>query len=145
MTATVRQIDDHTLRCFCYSMAGGSIAAGTGKVMTLSLKPVGDSVPTGSYRVSVNNVKLGTSEMADKYAGANLQTSFNVYEILLGDANNDGDINMADAISVVNYILGNPDPSFNAEAADANQDGKISMADVMFIVNYIKNGTFPDE
>ena len=80
MTATVLQIDDHTLRCFCYSMAGGSIAAGTGKVMTLSLKPVGDSVPTGSYRVSVNNVKLGTSEMADKYAGANLQTSFNVYE-----------------------------------------------------------------
>lgn len=144
MTATVRQIDDHTLRCFCYSMAGGSIAAGTGKVMTLSLKPVGDSVPTGSYRVSVNNVKLGTSEMADKYAGANLQTSFNVYEILLGDANNDGDINMADAISVVNYILGNPDPSFNAEAADANQDGKISMADVMFIVNYINNGKFPD-
>ena len=144
MTATVRQIDDHTLRCFCYSMAGGSIAAGTGKVMTLSLKPVGDSVPTGSYRVSVNNVKLGTSEMADKYAGANLQTSFNVYEILLGDANNDGDINMADAKSVVNYILGNPDSSFNAEAADANQDGKISMADVMFIVNYINNGKFPD-
>lgn len=67
-----------------------------------------------------------------------------VGKMLLGDANNDGDINIADAKSVVNYILGNPDPSFNAEAADANQDGKISMADVMFIVNYINNGKFPD-
>ena len=67
-----------------------------------------------------------------------------VGKMLLGDANNDGDINIADAKSVVNYILGNPDPSFNAEAADANQDGKISMSDVMFIVNYIKNGNFPE-
>lgn len=65
--------------------------------------------------------------------------------IIRGDANGDGDVNMDDVKSVVNYILGNPNDTFNAEAADANQDGEISMADVMFIVNYIKNGKFPDE
>ena len=145
VTVTTRQIDDHTLRCFCYSLTGSSIAAGTGRVMTLSLKPIGGNVPTGNYNVSVNNVKLGTSELADKYAGTNLQTSFSVYKLLLVDVNNDGRINMSDVDSIVNYMLGNPTNTFKTEAADVNKDGEIGMPDVMFILNYIKNGKFPDE
>lgn len=65
--------------------------------------------------------------------------------MLYGDANGDGEINMDDARSVANYILGNSDETFNAEAADANQDGKISIQDAMFIVNHILYGKFPDE
>ncbi len=145
VTVTTRQIDDHTLRCFCYSLTGSSIAAGTGRVMTLSLKPIGGNVPTGNYNVSVNNVKLGTSELADKYAGTNLQTSFSVYKLLLVDVNNDGRINMSDVDSIVNYMLGNPTNTFKTEAADVNKDGEIGMPDVMFILNYIKNGKFPNE
>ena len=145
MTVTTRQIDEKTLRCFCYSLTGSSIAAGTGRVMTLSLKPIGGNAPTGNYNVSVNNVKLGTSELADKYAGENLQTNFTVYKVSLGDANNDGKINMSDVDSIVNYKLGNPTNTFNAKAADVNKDGEIGMPDVMFILNYIKNGKFPDE
>ena len=64
---------------------------------------------------------------------------------LRGDVNSDGKIDMADAMSVVNYILGNPDSDFNTEKADANLDGEISMPDVMYIVNYSLNGKFPDE
>jgi hypothetical protein len=64
---------------------------------------------------------------------------------LRGDANGDGVIDMSDVKFIVNYILGTPDPSFNAKAADANQDGEIGMPDVMFIVNYILNGKFPVE
>ena len=62
-----------------------------------------------------------------------------------GDANGDGEIGMPDVMFVVNYILGNPAETFNAEAADANKDGEIGMPDVMFIVNYILSGKFPDE
>ena len=64
---------------------------------------------------------------------------------LRGDANGDGEIGMPDVMFVVNYILGNPAETFNADAADANLDGEIGMPDVMFIVNYILNGKFPDE
>ena len=66
-------------------------------------------------------------------------------ETLRGDANGDGEIGMPDVMFVVNYILGNPAETFNADAADANLDGEIGMPDVMFIVNYILNGKFPDE
>ena len=65
--------------------------------------------------------------------------------VLRGDANGDGEIGMPDVMFIVNYILGTPDASFNAEAADANQDGEVGMPDVMYIVNYILNGKFPEE
>jgi hypothetical protein len=45
---------------------------------------------------------------------------------------------------IVNYILGNPDSSFNILGADANEDGEIGMPDVMYIVQYILNGKYPD-
>ena len=64
---------------------------------------------------------------------------------LRGDANDDGQVDMADANSVVNYILGTPADDFNPDNADANLDGEIGMPDVMFIVNYVLNGQFPEK
>ena len=66
------------------------------------------------------------------------------YRYLRGDANGDGEIGMPDVMFIVNYILGNPDPSFVALGADANEDGEIGMPDVMYIVQYILNGKFPE-
>lgn len=65
--------------------------------------------------------------------------------LLLGDANGDGTVDMKDATSIMNYLLGTPDKYFNAEAADANGDKEINMPDIMFIVNYVINGKFPEE
>ena len=78
MTVTSRQIGSQTLRYFCYSLSGGCIAAGDGHVMTLQFQPVGGSAVEGNYTVQVKNIKLGTSDMTDKYAGANVQSTFNV-------------------------------------------------------------------
>ncbi len=58
-------------------------------------------------------------------------------EILYGDANNDGIVNILDIITIINYIMGgNPDP-FNFEAADVNNDGVINILDVIFDVNVV--------
>jgi hypothetical protein len=135
VTVTTRQIDDHTLRCFCYSLTGGSIAAGTGKVMTLSFKPIGGTAPTGNYNVSVNNVKLGTSELADKYAGTNLQTSFSVYKGLLGDVNSDGIVNGTDIQAIINLIV---ESQYN-EKGDVNEDGVVNGTDIQEVINIIVN------
>ena len=78
MVATWRQIDNNTLRYFCYFLSGDGIAAGEGKVMSIQFAPKGGSAPVGGYSVGVSNIKLGTSEMADKYAGQNGTSQFNV-------------------------------------------------------------------
>lgn len=80
--------------------------------------------------------------------GSRIEIVFGPYEseaVVVGDANGDGEIGMPDIMFIVNYILGTPDPSFNADAADANGDGEIGMPDIMYIVQYILNGKFPEK
>lgn len=59
--------------------------------------------------------------------------------IITGDANGDGALDAADVVSIVNYILGKPSPSFNEKNADANGDGQILVDDAVGTVNLIIN------
>ena len=70
-----------------------------------------------------------------KYAGSEP-------DVLRGDVNGDGKVDMDDATFVTNIILGIEDAT---KVADVNNDGVVSMPDAMFIVNKILNGKFPDE
>lgn len=57
---------------------------------------------------------------------------------LVGDANGDGQITMADANAIVNYFLAEDKSTienFDVTAADANNDGQITMADANAVVN----------
>ncbi len=62
-----------------------------------------------------------------------------VYEIVSGDANGDGVVTIADAMAIVNYILGQPLDGFVEANADVNGDGKITIADAVSLVNMILN------
>jgi hypothetical protein len=58
-------------------------------------------------------------------------------DFLRGDANGDGEINIADAIYLVNYLFTDgpaPDP---LDAGDANCDGVVNIADAIYLVNYL--------
>jgi len=59
------------------------------------------------------------------------------YALLLGDANADGEVNVIDLNSTVNYIMERPSARFNAVAADVNKSGKVNVADLNGIVNII--------
>ena len=139
MTVISRQIDKNTLRYFCYFLNGGGIAAGNGKVMTLKLKNKIGEVPVGEYVVETKNIKLGTAEMANKYAGTDTETPFEVEQGgIRGDANGDGYVSVTDIAVVVNDILSIPNgDNFSAEGADANGDGKITVTDIGVIVDII--------
>ena len=53
---------------------------------------------------------------------------------LLGDANDDGKINSADALCVLQYSVGTSVKGFNKANADVNGDGKINSADALKIL-----------
>jgi choice-of-anchor B domain-containing protein len=58
--------------------------------------------------------------------------------ILLGDVNQDGIINVLDIVTIVNFILDYSEPDFQASlAADINEDGVINVLDIIVIVNII--------
>lgn len=56
---------------------------------------------------------------------------------LLGDADNDGLINIMDVTAVINYILGKMPSPFDIINADANVDGLVNISDVTEIINII--------
>lgn len=59
--------------------------------------------------------------------------------ILLGDANDDGEINVSDIMAVISYIYDNTPATFNPVNADANGDGAINVIDVQAIIYIIQS------
>ena len=57
--------------------------------------------------------------------------------VLLGDANNDGVVDAADIVELVNAKAGHPSVSFNLKNADANADGSFTEADITATANII--------
>ncbi|MDO5447102.1 MAG: rhamnogalacturonate lyase, partial [Prevotellaceae bacterium] len=55
----------------------------------------------------------------------------------LGDANDDGVVDVADITTIAAFILGNEPDIFNMVAADANEDGNIDVADITATANII--------
>jgi surface protein len=57
--------------------------------------------------------------------------------IKLGDVNDNGVVDLVDAVAMVNYILGTPSSSFKTISADINDDGEIDVFDVTMLINMI--------
>ena len=61
-------------------------------------------------------------------------------DMIKGDANGDGLVNVTDIVATVNYIMNNPSTDFNFEAADVNMDGYVNVTDIVATVNIIIKG-----
>lgn len=66
-------------------------------------------------------------------AGQNNQAN----RILLGDANGDGVVNVADIVEIINFNDGRPSGFFIEDRADVNCDGIINREDIAGITNII--------
>mgnify|MGYP002623288496 CR=1 FL=1 len=58
-------------------------------------------------------------------------------ELLMGDANGDGEVNVSDIVEIVNSILANPSDKFVEAAANMNGDGEVNVTDIVLVVNII--------
>ena len=86
----------------------------------------------GEYEIKVSGAEAQNYEIS--YTNGVL-----IIEMLLGDANVDGDVTEADVNAVANHIMGQTPAGFDKEAADANHDNKVNAADIVTINNIIKN------
>ena len=120
-------------------------------VVSLIENPFTIEGKTSHYRTFTQNTFLNATLYVpkgtiEKYKAADGWKDFSniveLPEVLRGDANGDGEVNMDDATFVTNIILGTEEAT---EAADVNNDGTVNMPDAMFIVNKILNGKFPKE
>jgi hypothetical protein len=57
-----------------------------------------------------------------------------------GDANDDGDVNIGDAVYIINLVFkGGPPPAY-PPAGDANCDGDVNVGDAVYVINHVFKG-----
>jgi hypothetical protein len=64
-------------------------------------------------------------------------------QAICGDANGDGEVNVGDAVSIINYVFKGgaaPDPLCSG---DANGDGDVNVADAVYLISYVFKGGPP--
>jgi hypothetical protein len=55
-----------------------------------------------------------------------------------GDANNDGSVNVSDAVLIINYVfIGGSEPQPVLACGDANTDASVNVSDAVSIINYV--------
>lgn len=62
---------------------------------------------------------------------------------LRGDVNNDGDVNIGDVTTLIDYLL-NPATEINAANADVTLEGDINIGDVTALIDYLLSNTWPE-
>lgn len=61
-------------------------------------------------------------------------------DIIIGDVNGDGNVNISDVTALINYLLSGDEGSVNLNNADVNQDGNINISDVTALINLLLSG-----
>ena len=74
----------------------------------------------------------------------------NIYEyefesVLLGDANDDGSVDVSDITSIATYILNGKATTWNEKNADVNGDGVVDVADITEVAKIILTGKAKEE
>ena len=59
------------------------------------------------------------------------------YERMLGDANGDAYVSIADVTALINFLLSGDPTGFYEVNADINEDGKTSIADVTSLISML--------
>jgi outer membrane protein assembly factor BamB len=67
------------------------------------------------------------------------------YNVICGDANNDLNVNISDAVVIINYVFIGSDPPDPLCVGDANGDEGVNVSDAVHIINYVFIGGDPPD
>lgn len=121
--------------------SGSLIEPGDGIIAYIPLI-IDESMTEGDYQCQVTNAEIVLyNELSPIGVHPPLTTSTitvadgsNLENPILGDVNNDGDVNIADAMCMFSWLLENKPRVFVESVADFNEDGTISVSDGVAII-----------
>lgn len=134
----VTLLEDNTYRFICYSNESKKITGTSGALLNIIIN-VASTHTAGIFEANIDNIvftKTNGSQIKLNSAKFNIE----VHKAMMGDANGDGEINVADVVEIVKDILHKTTSRFVREAADVNEDGEINVTDIVLVVNMIMGG-----
>ena len=118
---------DGSLNVQAYSNNKYTISGNDGEVALITIN-ISSTLEAGDYPIILKNIAMGDAS-ATSYRVESVTSKLTVPSYILGDANGDGYVDVADHTAISHWILEQPDASFNFKAADANCDGYVDVAD----------------
>lgn len=129
--------NDGVYHFLCYSNRNNTFREKSGEIISLTVKCAEDAVD-GSYEASLYNLIFSDPNKV-QIDLPDVSFDITIVGVSPGDANGDGNVTIADAVAVVNYILGNHSDFFVFDAANVDGDSEITISDAFAIVNIILN------
>ena len=124
---------DGNMRVTGLSMESTPFTGNSDAIINVVLQ-IDESVAEGDYPIQVKNIVLSdVNGVAHKPITASCLLTVKSY--ILGDVDDSGDININDAVCIVNYILNKPNAKFIVEAADLDGSGDININDAVVLIN----------
>jgi hypothetical protein len=100
----------------------------------------GTDATSPNYRLqgTLDQTGIGWSSSDQYQMHSGYWQSFEQAPILCGDANSDNEVNVSDAVYIINYIFipGSPAPD-PIESGEVNCDGSLNISDAMWLILYI--------
>ena len=132
---TVTDQGNGIYRFVCFSLSNGVIEGTSGAILNVTID-VADDMEEGTYQASVGNIVL-TKTGGSQQKTAVVKFNIVVNNVIMGDANDDGEVNVTDIVEMVNSIMNRPSERFVEAAADMNGDGEVNVTDIVLVVNFI--------
>ncbi len=141
-SAVVGEVYEHQLVC----------SGGTGLIFWHDLN---DGLAGTGLSMASNGVVAGTPMSAGEISfaavagdsiGCSIEKPFSLVVMApytCGDANGDSDVNVADAVFIINYVFKSGPPPDPYCTGDANGDGDANVADAVYLINFVFSGGPP--
>ncbi len=94
--------------------------------------------PIDTVTVDNESLKLGTTNF--DYTPVFYGGEVVIRDVARGDANNDGRLDVGDAVYLINFVFRSGEGTITIESGDANFDFIIDVGDAVYLINYIFHG-----
>lgn len=83
------------------------------------------------------DIYLEITSTTNKYTVADVTDQ---YAFIVGDVNNDGEVNISDVSALIDVLLGGNADEDTLKRADVNSDNDVNISDVSSLIDYILRG-----
>ena len=135
MSAMLDIYQGSAVRVIAASSICSAIPAGDGEVCTVRVRIPAD-MAEGEYEVQLRKISIADT-LARSHDVEQMTSKITVRDILLGDANVDGEVTVDDLVAIAYYVLGYIPDIFSFKGADANRDGVVDVADFITVVHIL--------
>ena len=113
-----------------------SLTGSDGAIHVLTIH-VDENMPEGVYAIEIRDVSLSKTN-GQMVEVPNTTTSVSIEECQLGDVNANGKIDIGDAVTIANHLVGKPTYNFVERASDTNGNGiPADIGDAVTIALYL--------